>query len=373
MVHMLKYAPVGRTSPARGRLLGARGPDFILLETCCRMKSALSLLENKVHVYPQANQWVHIKNSKLRIPQIPATQSRGRLPRNPQESCPPVHVQAAPWTTGRLPPHPGDAGHPRSAATRDDTLGVCRGFAGQPAWRLAPGGSPPALLLGVGPQTHEEGLSAGRRPARLRPVLHGPLAGAKGGAALRTLFPQRQPVAPLCLPVRGEPPSIEAKPGRLGPRGPPLPLAPRPLGQAPLLQAPGPAAGAGGHACPAGGPSAPAPGFDAARGPRAPPVAAGAAPPAAGPPPGRARGCGEPPRGPGAGGAMRPSGGRLSAGAPCPAGDGPCGGRAGGAPPVGPWESRRRPGPAGGPPAAAGPRRRAQRPRARRLRGARRG
>src|SRR5712691_4563797 len=41
----------------------------------------------------------------------------GKVALNPREACHPVHVKAATWTTGRLPPNPGEACHHRSAAT----------------------------------------------------------------------------------------------------------------------------------------------------------------------------------------------------------------------------------------------------------------
>src|SRR5215813_11050757 len=41
----------------------------------------------------------------------------GCLPPNPWERCHPVHVNAATWTTARLPPIPGEACHHRSSAT----------------------------------------------------------------------------------------------------------------------------------------------------------------------------------------------------------------------------------------------------------------
>jgi phospholipid/cholesterol/gamma-HCH transport system ATP-binding protein len=53
----------------------------------------------------------------VHIPRMSATQSMGKFPLNPREAFHPVHVTAATWTTGRLPPPPGEACHRRSSAT----------------------------------------------------------------------------------------------------------------------------------------------------------------------------------------------------------------------------------------------------------------
>src|SRR5882724_8438673 len=47
---------------SEGMLAQGEGHDFILLAICCRMKSALSLLDGKGHFYPQENQLVQLKN-----------------------------------------------------------------------------------------------------------------------------------------------------------------------------------------------------------------------------------------------------------------------------------------------------------------------
>src|SRR5215831_5694169 len=48
------------------------------------------------------------------------------------DSCHPVHVKPATWTTGRLPPTPGEACHPRSAATLGRLLLFCGRSSCQP-------------------------------------------------------------------------------------------------------------------------------------------------------------------------------------------------------------------------------------------------